>query len=125
FRRRPLLGADGFVFNTNRRGFESGSHGQEEPAGLALLDVVMDQFHRRGTTAVQPALRSKPGTARSAGRHLADNRIIGRSGPANKDRGETRACLKEAPGLSSVGGRRIAQRSRGPKRGSRRRRKQL
>jgi hypothetical protein len=25
FRRRPLRGADGFVFNTNRRGFESGA----------------------------------------------------------------------------------------------------
>jgi hypothetical protein len=69
FSRRPLLGADGFVFNTNRRGFESGSNGQEEHAGLALLNGVMDQLHKRGTTAVQPALRSTPGTARSAGRH--------------------------------------------------------
>ncbi len=54
FSRRPLLGADGFVFNTNRRGFESGSNGQEEHAGLALLDGAMDQLHKRGTTAVQP-----------------------------------------------------------------------
>jgi hypothetical protein len=69
FSRRPLPGADGFVFNTNRRGFESESNGKEEHAGLALLDGVMDQLHKRGTTAVQSALRSTPGTARNAGRH--------------------------------------------------------
>jgi hypothetical protein len=69
FKQRPLLGADRFVFNTNRRGFKTGSKGQEEHAGRALLAGVMDQLHKRGTTAVQPALRSTPGTARSAGRH--------------------------------------------------------
>ena len=58
FSRRPLLGADGFMFNTNRRGSETGSNGQEERVGLALLDGVMDQLHKRGTTAAQPALRS-------------------------------------------------------------------
>jgi len=58
FIRRPLLGADGFVFNTYRRRFEAGSNGQEKHAGLALLDGVMDQLHKRGTTAVQPTLRS-------------------------------------------------------------------
>src|SRR5260370_40874368 len=47
----------------------NGDNGQGEHAGLALLDGMMDQLHKRGTTAVQPALRSKPGTARSAGRH--------------------------------------------------------
>ena len=83
------------MFNTNRRGSETGSNGQEEHAGLALLDGVMDQLHKRGTTAVQPALRSTPGTARSAGRHGAIKRIIGLSGPANKDRGETRECPRE------------------------------
>ena len=67
FSRKALPGADGFVFNTNRRG--SGNNRKEEHAGLALLDGVMDQLHKRGTTAVQPALRSTPGTARSAGRH--------------------------------------------------------
>jgi hypothetical protein len=69
FSRRPLLNADGFVFSTNRRGFESGSNGQEEHAGLALLDGVMDQLHKRGTTAVRQALRSNRGTLRSAGRN--------------------------------------------------------
>jgi hypothetical protein len=38
FNRRPLLGADGFVFKTNRRGLETEINGQEEHAGLALLD---------------------------------------------------------------------------------------
>lgn len=52
FSRRPLLGDDGFVLNTNRRGSETGSNGQEERAGLALLEGVMDQLHKRGTTAV-------------------------------------------------------------------------
>ena len=36
FSRRPLLGADGFMFNTNRRGSETGSNGQEERAGLDI-----------------------------------------------------------------------------------------
>lgn len=49
FRRRPLLGANGFVFNTNQRGLETESNGQEEHAGLALLAGVMDQLHKRGT----------------------------------------------------------------------------
>ena len=52
FSRRPLLGADGFVLNTNRRGSQTGSTGQEERAGLALLESVMDQLHKRGTAAV-------------------------------------------------------------------------
>jgi hypothetical protein len=69
FSRRPLLGADGYVFNTNRRRFKTGSNGQQKHTGLALLDGVMDQLHKRGSTAVQPTLRSKPGTARSDGRH--------------------------------------------------------
>ena len=48
-RPRPRLGTDGFVFNTNRRGFDTRSNGPEEHAGLALLDGVMDQLHKRGT----------------------------------------------------------------------------
>src|SRR5713226_6873439 len=48
---------------------QNGSNGQEEHAGRALLDGAMDQLHKRGTTAVRSALRTKPGTARSAGRH--------------------------------------------------------
>jgi hypothetical protein len=47
----------------------TGSAGQEERAGLALLDGLMDQFHKRGTKSVQRALRSKSGTARSLERH--------------------------------------------------------
>ncbi len=69
FKQRPLLGADRFVFNTNRRGFKTGSKGQEKHAGRALLAGVMDQLHKRGTTAVRSGLRSNPGTARSAGQH--------------------------------------------------------
>jgi hypothetical protein len=64
FSRRLLLGADEFMFNTNRRGSETRSNGQEERVGLALLDGVMDQLHKRGTTAVQLALRSRRGTAK-------------------------------------------------------------
>jgi len=35
FSRRPLPDADGFVVTTKRCGFESGSNGQDEHAGLA------------------------------------------------------------------------------------------
>ena len=74
FSRRPLLGADGFVFNTNRRGLETESNGQEEPAGLALLDGVMDQLHKRGTgrpasSSVQARNSAKRRTALSNQAH--------------------------------------------------------
>ena len=36
-----------------------GSNGQEERAGLALLDGVMDQLHKRGTMAVISGKLSK------------------------------------------------------------------
>jgi hypothetical protein len=35
---RPLPRANTFAFNTNRRGFKTRSNGQDEHAGLALLD---------------------------------------------------------------------------------------
>ena len=35
---KAALRADGFVCNTNQRGFMTGSNGLEEPAGLASLD---------------------------------------------------------------------------------------
>jgi len=38
FIRRPLLRADTFAFKTDRCGFKTRSKGQEEPAGLAILD---------------------------------------------------------------------------------------
>ena len=38
FIRRPLHRADGFAFNTNQRGFKTGSNGREQPAGLAQLE---------------------------------------------------------------------------------------
>jgi hypothetical protein len=121
FSRRPLLGANEFVFNTNRRRVETGSNGQEKPAGLALLDGVMDQFHERDIMAVQPALRSKPGTPRSTGRHRATKRIIRLSGTTTKECGETReypvellscqAPVEEAP-LSGIVPRQRRRRQR-------------
>jgi hypothetical protein len=47
---RPLLGANGFVFNTNRRGVTTGSNGQEEHAGLALLAGVQEMESGSMTT---------------------------------------------------------------------------
>lgn len=38
FSHRPLLRADMSALNANRRGFKTRSKGQDEPAGLALLD---------------------------------------------------------------------------------------
>jgi hypothetical protein len=114
FSRRPLLGADGFVFNANRRGLETGSNGQEEHAGLALLDGVMDQLHQRGTTAVQLALRSTPGTARSAGRHRATKRIIWLSGPANRECSQTRECPRAGPVCQAPTEEETAHRNRAP-----------
>ena len=47
FSRRPLLGADGFAFNTKRRGGEQWPGRTCRPR---LLDGAMDQLHKRGTT---------------------------------------------------------------------------
>jgi hypothetical protein len=47
-----------------------------ESMPASRYSMAMDQLHQRGAAAVQPVLRSKPGTARSAGRHRAITPII-------------------------------------------------
>ena len=75
FSRRPLRGTDGFMFNTNDA---AGSNGQDEHAGLAYSMERWTSF-----------TNAAPRTEQSI------KRIIWLSGPANKDRGETRECPRE------------------------------
>jgi hypothetical protein len=88
-RQRPLLRADMFAFKTNRCGFKVRSKGQEEHAGLALLEVdgpasPARRLGRPASASVQTRNCTKRRTAQSNHAHNTPGR------PGNKDSGENR-----------------------------------
>ena len=93
---RPLLRADGFAFNTNRRGFKTGSNGQEEHAGLALLDRdgpdSQARRHSRPVGAsVQTRNLTKRRTALSNQTHNMSHHH-GEQGPRRDARAPQKSC---------------------------------
>ena len=87
FSHRPLLRADTFALNANRRGFKTKSKGQEEHTGLAILagKGPVSRARRRGRSvcaSVQTRNRTKRQTVMSGQAHNIPTR------PANKDCGD-------------------------------------
>lgn len=92
--------------------------------------MAMDQLHQRGAKTVQPVLRSKPGTARSAGRHRAIKPIIRLAGrgtrtPARTERAGRHRRASELFGAAEEEQLTGAARKRGRKRRRRRRKRQF
>ena len=114
---RPLLRADIFALNTNRCGFKTRSNGQEEHAGLALLDGDGPASPARcqdrpASASVQTRNRTKRRTAQSNQAHNTPGR------PGNKDSGENRESRAPQKSFRAFWrrGRRTAYRRRAKKR---------
>src|SRR5258708_6446591 len=93
-----------------------------ESMPASRYSMAMDQLHKRGASAVQPVLRSKPGTARSAGRHRAITPIIRLAGRGTRTqaRTESAGCHRRASELLGAANEEPltgAARNRGRRRG--------